>query len=493
MSRIGHLRTIARWVRAGLDAAQAEGADDAVAAGLYGPLCLAVLNAGQPSPSLALRARKLAYTARKVARFALRPSDPVVAPRAFALVLPRLANHRADLLPLTAALEARGHTVVVAEPEAMTADGWTTARALAAEALQPLVGCFRYDALAHATPRALRAAVRATVVDCLPTIVAYRCAVRERIARHRPRLIVIGNPNVLEGSVAGLEARRAGIPTVALQHGTVVPDEPMWWGCPVDRVLAWGDDGRARLLSCGLAPSQVEAVGCLRLDAVLSRFRRTPRAVLVASSGAGHHVGQAEQREFVDAVFGAAKQTPELPWVVKLHPKDDPALYRAAEARWGCRVRLVLPDPVRKGLDIFEHLREAVALVTISSAAGLDALAVGVPVISVRPRVDVLEDAVANAPFLHAAQTVVGAEALAAAVRQAAAGQWKDVGADVAALFSRLGNALPAAVEACERLASGADAQRPRGIREAEPVGPAGRELGARGQGGDRPQAFDDV
>lgn len=456
MGRIQRLRAIATWVRAGLDAALASGADEAVTTGLYGPLCLAILNADAPRPGWRESARKAAYLARKAARFVIeRPmrvgggDDP-----AFALVLPRLANHLVDLVPLANALRARGHGVVIAGPEAMNdGDPWAAARELAVEAVQPLARCFDVRALDHATPDALRAAVRGTVFDCLPSIVAYRRAVRARLARHRPRVVLIGNPNVVEGSVAGVEARRAGIPSVALQHGTVVPNEPMWWGCPVDHVLAWGEDGRQKLVSCGFSPEAVETVGCLRLDAVIPHFTRTARCVLVASSGAGHHIGGSEQRAFIATVYAAARRTPRLPWVVKLHPKDDPSLYEAEARRTGADVRLVLPNPRTKGRDIFEQLASAAALVTISSAAGLDALAVGVPVISVRPQVDTFEDALANAPFLQAAQTVVGVDALVSAVLEAAAGDRRDVAPVVAQLLANQGRAVGVAADACERIA----------------------------------------
>ena len=53
----------------------------------------------------------------------------------------------------------------------------------------------------------------------------YRSALRSELARLRPKIVVVGNPNILEGRVAISEARAAGVPVVAMQHGSVMKNE----------------------------------------------------------------------------------------------------------------------------------------------------------------------------------------------------------------------------------------------------------------------------
>jgi hypothetical protein len=75
--------------------------------------------------------------------------------------------------------------------------------------------------------------------------------------------------------------------------------------------------------------------------------------------------------------------TPELEWTIKLHAKDREEFYATVCPQGHPRVRIVRGDPEKYGLDIYDYLKSAQALVTITSSTALDAMAVDVPVITV--------------------------------------------------------------------------------------------------------------
>lgn len=205
----------------------------------------------------------------------------------------------------------------------------------------------------------------------------------EAIGRYKPRVVMVGNPFTIEGRVAAMIARELGIPACCAEHGTILPNDPYWFNCPVDRVFAWGAPSREALLTNGLAPNQVVVAGSPRLDA-FSRPGKSRRYVLVATSGAGNQVSMERHLSFISILLEAAARRPSVQWVIKLHPKDDRRLYvNALQDRGIPNVTVMEGNPDLKGIDIYESLSEAAVLVTVVSTAALDALACGVPVVAV--------------------------------------------------------------------------------------------------------------
>jgi hypothetical protein len=205
----------------------------------------------------------------------------------------------------------------------------------------------------------------------------------EAIGRYKPRVVMVGNPFTIEGRVAAMIARELGVPACCAEHGTIFPNDPYWFHCPVDKVFAWGAPSRDALLSNGLAPSQIVVAGAPRLDA-FSGPGKSRRYVLVATSGAGDQVSMERHLSFISTLLEAASRLPGVQWVIKLHPKDDRRLYEKALRDRGIRNVIVTEGmPDMKGIDIYEFLREAAALVTVVSTAALDALACDVPVVAV--------------------------------------------------------------------------------------------------------------
>jgi hypothetical protein len=385
-----------------------------------------------------------------------------------ALLLPRMPNHLVDLGPLARELEALGCGAVIAAPPGLlrTLDSQWAVQPLTDPA--PLAGLLEAGKdvaqlaafvaeCAVAPPDGLsrvggaRAASQALRTSLLP-YVQYRRALLAALESLRPRFLVIGNPNVLEGRIAIDLARAHGVGTVALQHGSIARGESVWAGCAVDRMLTWGEAGRDELIASGFDAARISVVGSPRMDEVFQKMRERPkgRTILVASSGAGHQVGLDEHLAFIDAIYAAGEQVTELEWVVKLHPKDSPSFYEAAARKHPkAQIRLVETIRAKHGSDIFDWLEHTAVLITVVSTTGIDAISVGVPVISLQ----LGPDRSGSHSFLQACEVVKQPGALAAEVRRLAAGGDPQHGSSAGALrgwlFANQGHAARAAAEAC--------------------------------------------
>jgi len=86
------------------------------------------------------------------------------------------------------------------------------------------------------------------------------------------------------------------------------------------------------------------------------------------------------QREaFFRTVMGAARQLAGVDFVVKVHPNEDLARLRELVGEWGWPEAILTRD-----YDIHRLFGAADAAVTVTSMAGLDAMALGCPVVAVQ-------------------------------------------------------------------------------------------------------------
>lgn len=238
-------------------------------------------------------------------------------------------------------------------------------------------------ALAYVTETVLRTNLR--------QLVRVATAMEELVKNHRPSLIFASNPYTLEGRIAVNVARAHRIPTASIEHGTIYKEDPMWAECCLDLMCVWGQPSRRALLSSGLTDQQIAVTGAPRFDEINKRISSDLETrdlrkdnVLVATSGAGDKVSLEEHKAFIKSLYTAASLTPDISWVVKLHKKDNPDLYREVERQFpGARVEVVPSERQNFGPDIFSFLASARAMVTICSTSALDAMLVDVPVVSV--------------------------------------------------------------------------------------------------------------
>jgi hypothetical protein len=361
------------------------------------------------------------------------------------LAVPRTSGHLLDQLPVARGLAARGARVVFALPDEALVDA-TRAQGFEAVLLARVSGHgapgpiavrrLRRD-LVRAIARgpgarsegftpdersALCAATHAGLRENLNVALRAASGLAFLLDTLRPRLVLPGNPYTMEGRIAAMLAKVRGIPSAALEHGSIFPEDPIWQECVVDRVCAWGEPSRRALQSCGVGEERIAVTGAPRLDPVVhAASAARPPSVLVATSGAGDQVSAETHQRFIEWLYQAAAAVPEARFVVKLHRKDRPELYAAARAHHpGAQVEVVVADRKRFGGDIFEYLRGARALVTLYSTAALDAMVVGVPVITAVPG-----PVPRGIEFLERGCTrdAASAAALAAEIRRAWAGE----------------------------------------------------------------------
>jgi hypothetical protein len=333
--------------------------------------------------------------------------------RAPVLALPRMPGHLADVLPVAVALQ-RDHGVETVfglvddrlRPAIQDAGFlWTPVAAPPGRAGQPprdalrrcvaglgrvfddpRVGGEEFDAVENAV---LAARAKRVLGELARRVVEVAAGAAHLVERLRPQLVLVGNPYTLEGRTASHVARQMGVASAALEHGTIFPNDPIWQECLVDLVCAWGDPSRRALLNCGVAESAAVVTGAPRHDPVfqqvaLGQFHAAAHSsILVAASGPGDSVNFIRYQNYINTLYEAADLTPDIQWVVKLHKKDREENYLGVRPQGHPRVKIIRAEYARDGLNIFDHLRTARALVTISSTSALDAMAVDVPVIAV--------------------------------------------------------------------------------------------------------------
>jgi hypothetical protein len=223
--------------------------------------------------------------------------------------------------------------------------------------------------------------------------------------RLRPRVVFTYAEAGGWGRALMLEARRRGIPSVALQHGFIYrhwlnylhePDElaassgnPSDGGFPLPTLTLVHDGFAAsHLKDAGRFPAGALAVtGSARLDAIVrsaERLSSADRQAVRASVGAGpadHLVVVAAKftqigRVFADVLQACARFS-GVRVVVKCHPGESPAPYERAVAN------LPFATVVSSGADLGSLLAVARLVVTVNSTSAIEALVLGVPALVV--------------------------------------------------------------------------------------------------------------
>jgi hypothetical protein len=198
-----------------------------------------------------------------------------------------------------------------------------------------------------------------------------------------------------------LEARRAGVPSVGLQHGFIYrhwlnyqhePDEMAADGSDAgfprpDSTLVFDGYAADTLISRGRFPdAAVRITGSPRLDELAAQvlsaagqrdaLRRSLGAIgtqrlLVVAAKHSEIAGE------LPAVAAAVDALPDLRAVIKPHPAETPDVYRRTLA---ASSRITIAPA---GVDLGSLLAAADALLTMNSTAAIDAVALGVPAIVV--------------------------------------------------------------------------------------------------------------
>ena len=189
----------------------------------------------------------------------------------------------------------------------------------------------------------------------------------------RPAAIVTDFDRNQQWSCLVLAARLLRIPTVTLVHG--VMHEAALGYSPVlaDKIVCWGEFDREKLLAAGEPPDKILIGGCPRLSRDLSATAAQGRmklsldpqkpVVMFATSPEGKRL------ELAESFCAAVEKLDFLSGVVRLHPSEKLASYRAIIEK---HPRVIFFESHVATLD--ESLAAADMIVVHSSGVGSDAL-----------------------------------------------------------------------------------------------------------------------
>jgi glycosyltransferase involved in cell wall biosynthesis len=211
----------------------------------------------------------------------------------------------------------------------------------------------------------------------------------------RPKAVVITSNRRLAERALALAARQHGIPCVLFSGALMLTRDRYPFFDVADRMLVIGDHLKLQLVGAeGIEPELVSVVGDPRSNAarlvpraelrraVAEAFSLDPaRPVLVFVSKYVSFLFSAEEKEayYRTALEGLRRSGSGAQVILKVHPNEDVALVRQQARQWGW------PDvPVTQEYDIHRLFAAADAAVMVTSMAGVEAMALGCPVIAVQ-------------------------------------------------------------------------------------------------------------
>ena len=223
-------------------------------------------------------------------------------------------------------------------------------------------------------------------------------AAHRALAAIRPRAVVVtSNRRHAERAVA-LAARQLGIPCLLFSGALVMGRERARLFDVADRLLVIGHELKARLVAeQGVDPARVEVTGDPRSNAA----RLVPPAelraavyrdlglapgrplVILVSKYVSLLFSLDEKARLYRTVFGARALAGDPHVVVKVHPNESLETLRAQSREWA--PASASPGVVlTKDYDIHRLFGAADAAVMVTSMAGLEAMAMGCPVVAVQ-------------------------------------------------------------------------------------------------------------
>lgn len=224
------------------------------------------------------------------------------------------------------------------------------------------------------------------------------------LAELGPRMLDAERPSAIASAFDGMgahrllmrQARARGIPSVGLFHGVLAAALPLRLG-ESDTLAAWGPAHVQQIAVLGLDASRCVVTGTPKLDplaqpervadpAIVARYGLAERPFLlwVATEYAGQLAWEhwtthlAEARAIIAAAGGLSG------WrlAIKPHPSEDPRPYAQAITSLQAKYAVLLPPDA----PLYPLLHAAAVVLVGDSTVGLEAMAMGRPVITLRLR-----------------------------------------------------------------------------------------------------------
>jgi glycosyltransferase involved in cell wall biosynthesis len=210
----------------------------------------------------------------------------------------------------------------------------------------------------------------------------------------RPSAVVITSNRRYTERALALAARARGVPVLVFSGSLIMARDPFEFLDVADRLLVIGDHLRDAIIrEQRIRADRISVVGDPRSNAARlvpsAELRREvarhfgfdadrPLVILISKYVSRFFSGR-EKEAFYRTFVAAALGLDGLQTIVKVHPNEDLAVLRRQVVEWGW------PDAVlTKDYDIHRLFGAADAAVMVTSTAGIEAMALGCPVVAIQ-------------------------------------------------------------------------------------------------------------
>ncbi len=198
-----------------------------------------------------------------------------------------------------------------------------------------------------------------------------------------PKSIVVGNNMTLVGNTIGHLAKNMNIKVFCIMHGRMgsYPEYSSF-----DYFYLFGNRDRINLEKLGIPSSKLIVSGSSKIDNYLIKRKKINNLtkinkVVIALSGPGHSITEKHHIKILHSLYVAANRLTEIEFLFKLHKKDRLKYY--LEFYNLKNVRIYEHGNKSISSNIYDWLLEASTLITAASTTALDAMILGVPVITI--------------------------------------------------------------------------------------------------------------
>jgi len=244
----------------------------------------------------------------------------------------------------------------------------------------------------------------------LPLGVYYTEAMASFIRHEQPHALLLVGEQGVYGRCFLAAAQAHGVATVGVQHGIIAQDNRQYTHtagtvaadgrfvgttlCPIpDATAVYGELFKRILVARGGYPERsvivtgqplYDSLHNTRDNGAEERIRRqfniaSDRHIVVLATHTHRGFTLDQSRHLLGTVFEAVCEVPQAKLIVKLHPAEEPSLYRVV-----AKEKSVLEDVlIVRDVNLFDLLRGCTMLLTAHSTVGLEAMLFGKPVITV--------------------------------------------------------------------------------------------------------------
>ena len=210
--------------------------------------------------------------------------------------------------------------------------------------------------------------------------------ITQKIKHCKPKILYVGNDLTVAGRTACLFFRKLKTQTFSIMHGSIKAS--YWKHSIVDKFLLFGQNDFELMSKRGINKDKLIITGSPKVEFMLKNSNGQPipvngfsRMILVAFSGPGNSVSVKHHKAIIDALNKLAIEYKDILFVFKIHKKDKEYYYKKICLLKNCLA--INYQDSRYNSNIYEWLKNSELLITTASAAALDAMICGVPVITI--------------------------------------------------------------------------------------------------------------